>query len=138
MPAKDFFHDIVKTALIKEGWTITHDRYPLKLGKSDLFIDLGAEKILAAEKEGEKIAVEIKSFVGKSLKADAESALGQYLIYRNLLMKKETERALYMAIDRETLNETFSDELEKLLTVDFDVKLLVFDKEREEIIQWQS
>lgn len=70
--------------------------------------------------------------------ADAESALGQYLIYRKLLTKKEADRVLFMAIDRETLTDTFTDELEKLLTEDFDVKLLVFDKEKEEIIQWQS
>lgn len=60
--------------------------FPLKLGQSDLFIDLRAEKIPAAEKGNEKIAVEIKSFIGRSLMADAESALGEYLIYRKLLL----------------------------------------------------
>src|SRR5215213_739817 len=138
MPARDFYHDIVRNALIKDGWAITHDPYPLKLGQSDLFIDLGAEKILAAEKGNDKIAVEIKSFIGRSLMADAESALGQYLIYRKLLMRKEAERVLFMAIDKETLTDTFTDELEELLTEDFDVKLLVFDKDREEIVKWQS
>jgi hypothetical protein len=108
------------------------------LGKSDLFIDLGAEKILAAEKGNDKIAVEIKSFIGRSLMADAESALGQYLIYRNLLMRKDADRVLFMAIDRETLTDTITDELEALLTEDFDVKLLVFDKDREEIVKWQN
>lgn len=96
------------------------------------------KKILAAEKEGKEIAVEIKGFVGRSLIADAESSLGQYLIYRNLLRKKDANRVLYMAIDKETLTETFTDELEKLLTVDFGVKLLVFDNVREEIVKWQS
>ncbi len=137
MPARDFYHDAVRNALIKDGWTITDDPYPLKLGQKDLFIDLGAEKILAAEKGSDKIAVEIKSFVGRSVINDAENALGQYLIYRNLLMKKESDRILFMAIDRETLIDTFSDELRELLTKDFEVRLLVFDKDKEEIVEWQ-
>ncbi len=138
MPARDFYHDIVRNALVKDGWTITHDPYPLKLGQKDLFIDLGAEKILAAEKGNDKIAVEIKSFVGRSVINDAENALGQYLIYRKLLMRKEADRVLFMAIDKETLNDTFSDELRELLTEDFEVRLLVFDKISEEIVEWQN
>ncbi len=138
MPARDFYHDAVRNALIKDGWTITDDPYPLKLGQKDLFIDLGAEKILAAEKGSDKIAVEIKSFVGRSVINDAENALGQYLIYRNLLMKKESDRVLFMAIDKETLTDTLSDELRELLTKDFEVKFLVFDKNEENIVLWQS
>ena len=138
MPARDFYHDKVRNALIKDRWTITHDPYPLKLGQKDLFIDLGAEKILAAEKGNDKIAVEIKSFVGRSVINDAENALGQYLIYRKLLMKKESDRILFMAIDLETLNDTLSDELRELLIKDFDVRLLIFDKQKEEIVEWQN
>lgn len=138
MPARDFYHDKVKNALIKDSWTITHDPYPLKLGQKDLFIDLGAEKILAAEKGNDKIAVEIKSFVGRSVINDAENALGQYLIYRKLLAKKESDRILFMAIDLETLTDTLSDELRELLIKDFEVRLLIFDKQKEEIVEWQS
>ncbi|MBS1798128.1 MAG: XisH family protein [Acidobacteria bacterium] len=137
MPARDFYHDIVKRILINDGWDITHDPYPLKLGQKDLFIDLGAEKILAAEKGSDKIAVEIKSFVGRSVINDAENALGQYLIYRKLLMRKDSERILFMAIDNETLVDTLSDELKDLLIKDFEVKFLVFDKNEEKIVLWQ-
>jgi len=63
MPARDFYHDIVRNALVKDGWTITHDPYPLKLGRKDSLIDWGAEKIIAAERGNDKTAVEIKSFV---------------------------------------------------------------------------
>jgi XisH protein len=67
MPAKDIFHDCFKAALIKDGWHISHDPYNLKVGKKDLFIDLGAEKLLAADKGSQKIAVEIKSLVEPSI-----------------------------------------------------------------------
>ncbi len=60
--AKNLFHDVVKIALIKDGWQITDDPLFLKVGGVDFFIDLGAEKLLAAERDGKKIAVEIKAF----------------------------------------------------------------------------
>jgi hypothetical protein len=33
MPAKDIFHDPFKTALLKDGWKVTHDPFNLKIGK---------------------------------------------------------------------------------------------------------
>jgi hypothetical protein len=80
MPARDKVHDIVKNALIKDGWTITDDPLTLKFGNTELYVDLGAEKVLAAEKEGQKIAVEIKSFLGKSIIAETQDAIGQFII----------------------------------------------------------
>ena len=63
MSARDKFHEAVKQGLNKEGWTITHDPLRLKFGEEDkISIDLGAERVLGAEKAGEKIAVEDKSF----------------------------------------------------------------------------
>jgi len=74
-----------KSALIKDGWTITHDPLSLKWGLKDLFVDLGAQRLLAAEKGREKIAVEVKSFVGPSDLDDLEKALGQYVLYHDVL-----------------------------------------------------
>lgn len=66
MPARDLYHDNVKNALIKDKWTITHDPLTLKFGKEDLYVDLGARQMLAAQKAESKIAVVIKSFTGRS------------------------------------------------------------------------
>ncbi len=82
MPEKDIFHDIVKNALIKEKWKITDDPLFIQYGGIDFYVDLGAEKIIAAEKEGQKIAVEIKSFVGTSIISEFHNALGQFMNYR--------------------------------------------------------
>ncbi len=89
MPAKDIYHDNVRNALIKEGWTITHDPLRLTWGAKDMYVDLGAEQLLAAEKTGHKIAVEIKSFVGASEMNDLEKAIGQYIIYRSVMARTE-------------------------------------------------
>ena len=64
MPARDTYHDAVCKALVKDGWTITDDPLRLVWGKKDYYVDLGAERILAAERHGRRIAVEVKSFVG--------------------------------------------------------------------------
>ncbi len=83
MSAKDIFHDNCKNALIKDGWTITDDPLSLKIGERDLFVDLGAEKLLVAEKADKKIAVEIKSFVNRSEMRDArECARTIYFLQR--------------------------------------------------------
>ena len=37
MPAKDIYHDQVKTALVKDGWTITHDPLLIRLTKKKLW-----------------------------------------------------------------------------------------------------
>ncbi|NCC36181.1 MAG: hypothetical protein EOM24_29840 [Chloroflexia bacterium] len=51
MAARDLFHHAVKAALHKEGWQITDDPLVVQFGGVDFYIDLGAEKLIAAEKE---------------------------------------------------------------------------------------
>jgi XisH protein len=75
MPAKDIYHNAVKNALIQEGWIITNDPLHLKWGQKDMYVDLGAKQLLAAEQGTRKIAVEIKSFVSPSEMADLRGCL---------------------------------------------------------------
>lgn len=85
MPAKDIYHDVLKEALIRDGWNITHDPLHLKWGGKDHYVDIGAEGLLAAAKGNRQIAVEIKSFVGHSEMRDLQQALGQFAIYKAIL-----------------------------------------------------
>jgi len=89
MPARDIYHDTVKNALIKDWWTITQDPLFLKRGSKDMFVDLGAERLLAAEKDNRRIAVEVKSFVSTSEMAELERGLGQFIIYRGALEQEQ-------------------------------------------------
>jgi hypothetical protein len=97
MSRRDTYHDIVKHALIREGWTITHDPYMFR-SEPELSTDLGAERPIAAEREGEKIAVEIKSFLQVSQVSELEKAIGQYELYTWLLHDQEPDRELYVAV----------------------------------------
>ena len=136
MPAKDIFHDNVVNALIKDGWNITNDPLKLQWGNKDLYVDLGAEKLIAAQKNSEKIAVEIKSFVGNSQVADLQQALGQYTLYLDIIEETEPERILYLAIREITYEDIFIEPIGQILLKKKRLRLMVFDANREEIIQW--
>lgn len=79
--AKDFYHALVKEALIVEGWKITHDPYSFKEYDPEWEVDLGAEKIIGAEKGNKKIAVEIESFLASSFAYEFHGVIGQYVNY---------------------------------------------------------
>lgn len=138
MPAKDIFHNAVKLALQKEGWSITHDPLTVRFGKDKFSIDLGAEKLLAAERGNEKIAVEIKSFLGESELFDYHAALGQFLNYRLALKLREPERSLFLAVPVPTYRSLFSREFAQASVREYQVKLIVYDPINEVIIQWQN
>jgi XisH protein len=139
MSAKDIFHDKVKTALIKDGWTITDDPFSLKWDDNEnLFVDLAAEKVIAAEKGKDKIAVEIKTFIGKSTMYDLHLAIGQFLVYQTALEEKEPDRILFLAVPIEILNEVFLKPKAIKLTQKVNLKIIGFDIETEEIVQWKK
>jgi hypothetical protein len=136
MPAKDVFHQVVKSALQKDGWTITDDPLSLQLEDDQVFIDLGAERLIAAQRDNEKIAVEIKSFLAPSTLSEFHTALGQFLNYRIVLREKQPERVLYLAVSREIYNDFFSRQLPKLSIQEYQLKLIIFDPVQEEIVKW--
>ena len=136
MSARDIYHDAVKRALQKDGWTITHDPFPLKIGKKRLAADLGAERLISAENETRKIVVEVKSFVGQSDVKDLEQALGQYVLYRQILDEMGVDRILYLAVSQVVFNAVFTIELGQVLLRNQVIKLIVFDDESEAIVEW--
>jgi XisH protein len=136
MPARDVYHGVVKTALQKEGWIITHDPLVLELSSGRLQIDLGAEYLIAAQRDKQRIAVEIKSFLAPSTTAEFYTALGQFLNYRVVLKVKEPSRILFLAIPAKIYLNFFTGELAQLSLSEYHVKLLVFDPDREVIVQW--
>ncbi|CAD5921708.1 XisH protein [Planktothrix agardhii CCAP 1459/11A] len=136
MPAKDFYHDPVKNALVKDGWTITNDPLRLKWGVRELFVDLGLTKLIAAQKAEQKIAVEIKGFTNPSMIADLEQALGQYLIYRAVLEEVQPDCLLYLAVRKTTYQAIFSEPIGQLVINKYRVNLLIFESQKEEIVQW--
>lgn len=138
MPAKDTFHELIKLALQKDGWTVTHDPLTLEIGLRQIYIDLGAEKLIAAEKNNQQIAVEIKTFAGASSITDFHLAVGQFLNYRSVLRRQQPSRVLYLAVPIETYSSFFTEELPKISIADYQINLVIFNPEIAEILQWIS
>ncbi len=136
MPRKDKDHDLVREALEKDGWTITHDPYRLEMGDVDLAADLGAEKLFAAERGLEKIVVEIKMFQRMSVISSFHEAVGQFRNYRRLLRRKDAERRLFLAISENTFNYFMSQEFYRMAIEEDEISLLVYNKPSISIEKW--
>jgi hypothetical protein len=136
MPKKDKFHDAVKNALNKDGWTITDDPYKLDFGFTDAFVDLGAERLLAAEKGKEKIAVEVKSFIGSSELYEFHTALGQFANYELALQIEDPDRVLFLAVPVETYDTFFQHNLIAKSVEKHNLKIIVYNPLSEVIIKW--
>lgn len=136
--ARDLFHNIVRSALEKDGWLVTDDPLNIRCGGVDVQIDLGAELLVAAEKAGEKIAVEIKNFVSASKISEFHTALGQFINYRTALRAEDPSRNLYLAIPLVTFNDFFNLPFIQTVVNENKLKLIIYNVETEEIEQWIS
>ncbi|MDI9640687.1 XisH family protein [Geitlerinema calcuttense] len=137
MPAKDIFHNTVRLALEKEGWVITDDPLYLKVGGTEMYIDLAAESLIAAQRGDRKIAVEIKSFLRESELTEFHLALGQFLNYRLALKQVFPEKMLYLAIPIDTYDTLFSRLFIQDSIAEYQIKLLVFDPDKQEVVLWK-
>lgn len=137
MPAKDLYHDTVVAALTADGWTVTDDQLYLGYGDRDLWADPGAERIsVTAEKQAERIAVEIKGFLNPSPVDDLQTAIGQFNMYCDVLAETESDRVLYLAISQRAWEGIFSEPLGQLMLERQRLRLIVFDVKTERIIKW--
>ena len=136
MSRKDIFHNLVKDALTQDGWNISHDPLYLSIGNLNIQIDLGAECLIGAEKDNQKIAVEVKSFLRASKITDFYGALGQYLSYKIALEENEPDRILYLAVPDSTYQSLFGEVLIQKVLQNYPVKLVVYDEVTEVIKLW--
>jgi hypothetical protein len=136
VPARDSVHKAVRNALNKDDWNITHDPLFLSFAQVEMFVDLGAEKVIGAEKEGRKIAIEIKSFLASSTISAFYTALGQFMSYLLALEAQHPGRILYLAVPLDIYDQFFQLEFGQLAMQRYQLKLMVYDAESEAIIQW--
>jgi hypothetical protein len=135
--ARDKFHSNAREALIKDGWNITDDPLRIPIDGSYLEIDLAGEKVFAAERAGQKIAVEVKSFLNKSFMADFHEAMGQYLDYRSALEDVEPDREVYLAIPESAYEHyMFQGRFIKKRMKEETVCLIVFNAIQKTIVRW--
>ena len=139
MPRRDFYHEAFKEALEKDGWTITHDPLALLSKKEGgLQTDVGAEKVVTAEKDLKKIAVEIKSFVTPSALHEFIKSTGQYRAYRLAMDIKNSDRFLFIAIPTFAWKIIANKEIVQALIDDLSMKIVLYDPVEKIISEWKE
>jgi hypothetical protein len=110
----------------------------IRWGSVEMYIDLGAERVIGAERNGEKIAVKVKSFLGQATVYEFHLALGQFINYRAVLQQQEADRILYLAIPLDTFDTFFNLPFTQAVVQQNQMKLLVYDVDQEVIVIWQT
>ena len=134
--ARDKIHTPVKEALIDDGWLVTDDPLYMKVGNLPIFIDLGAERVFGAEKDDERIAVEVKTFGNPSFITALYEAVGKYVVYRKALRLEESDRTLYLAMPEDVYIRYSAEPLFIGTLEDENVNLILFETDIEKITKW--
>lgn len=136
MSRRDDLHFSLRRTLERNGWIITDDPLILVLEQTLLKADLGAEKFFTAEKEGRKIAVEVKDFDAVSVISELEKTMGQLQLYQWALEEQEPDRQLFLAISQEIYIKHFQKPIFQLVIQRNKINLLVYEPSQETILQW--
>jgi hypothetical protein len=136
MSKRDDLHFPLRRTLEKDGWTITDDPLILVLEQTLLKADLGAEKFFTAEKQGRRIAVEVKDFDAPSAISELEKTMGQLQLYQWALEEQDPERQLFLAVSQEIYLKHFQKPIFQLAIGRNKINLLVYEPSQEEILQW--
>ena len=136
MSRRDNTHNIVRAALEREGWIITNDPLPVKIGRKSAQIDLGAERIVAAERANEKIAVEIKSFIGTSTITEFYKATGQFQMYQRAMKRQYPDHILYLALPIATYEELSDDIFDFEDFEDLRHQIIIYDNDEKKPLKW--
>jgi XisH protein/XisI protein len=90
---QDQYEPTIRQALTAEGWRLTRGEFRLAFDQRTARVDIGAQLITAeARSVKRRIAVEVKDFLGRSVVADLEQAVGQYLVYRSWMARVDPMR----------------------------------------------
>jgi hypothetical protein len=139
MPAKNIYHDAVREALVADGWIITHDPFTAYIDQRRIHIDLAAGRgSIGAERGGERIAIEVQSFLSASPLDDLYRAVGQYVVYGAVLGRDDPDRELFLAVPVgiATLG-ILGEPLGRLAIAAAGMKLLVFHPTHRRVEEWR-
>lgn len=133
---KDAIHDPIKQALINDDWTIIREHHRLSYKEVRLGVDISAKKTIIAEQDERKILIEVKSFSGRSFIQQLQAAIGQYRVYRDVIIFNQLDFELYLGISEDVYTLFFTRPGTQDLINANQIKLLVVDIENEKVIQW--
>jgi hypothetical protein len=136
MPIQDLYHDVVRDALRKDGWRITHTALQLKARAESRTGEPWEGPWLIADKDERKVAVAVSSFVGRSNLEDITQTWAQLGLSRPRLHAMDSDRVVYLAVRQATYSACFAGAEGELVLAKEYMQLLVFDPRAETIVQW--
>lgn len=80
--------------------------------------------------------LKLRALLGDRALYDFHGALGQYMVYRNLIQLTEPEYKLYLAIDDFVYKNFFQRKSIQVITNENKLLLIVVEMKKEEILQW--
>jgi hypothetical protein len=133
LPAKDYHHDTVIRALVKDGWTITGEQIKIIVEDRNLFIDIEASRA----SDNQMALIEVKELDAVSSPIDAlASAIGKYFLYRVALKDAGVIIPLYLAVSEAAYQGILREKIGQLSILEGNISLVVFDPNREEVLRW--
>jgi hypothetical protein len=131
MPALDACHSQVVHALEKAGWTVSPVPHAIRIPgrRYPLLADMRANR-----GQDEIIIVEVKCFLDDPI-GELYTAIGQYMVYRNLLRQSPSKPPLYLAVPSYAYRGIFN-EIGMAVVNEAQIKLLVVEMDQEVIEQW--
>ena len=137
MPSFDQCHNQVMRALQKDGWRITEQQVPMKLGRRRVFIDLRATHGANGSRQ-ELALIEVKCFPDpQNTSQDIYTAVGQYILYRAMLRELELDIPLYLSIPEVIYNDVF-DTIVQRAVAESQIKLVIVNLDEERVVRWSE
>jgi hypothetical protein len=136
MSTPDLYHDVVRDALRKDGWRITHTALQLKARAASSTEESWEGPWLIADKDERKGAVAVDSFIGRSSPADVIQTWERLGFSRPRLHALDSDRVVYLAVRQATYSACFGGTDGDLLLAKEGIQLIVFDPRAEVIVQW--
>ena len=128
MPARGRYHQQVRTALEKDGWTITQDAFRVSYGGHELTAEFAAER----EREGDSpecIAVQVATGDTDPSSVGFQRTLGRFMLCDMVLSEMRSPRRLFLAITRLAFEAICADDTIRHGLSSAGVRMLVLDEQ---------
>ena len=135
MPTLDSCHEQVVNALKKAGWDVASQAMFVRTPEVSVFIDIEALRNNGHLQQ--IVIIEVKCFTNENSDLnELYRAIGQYIIYRTALHERTMDFPLYLAIPTSVYERLFKTKIVTASAREIQMKLIVVDIDREEIVTW--
>ena len=86
---------------------------------------------------GSPIPLWVGRFTAASAVAALEEAVGQYVVYQDVLEEMEMERSLYLAVPDYAQEGILSEPIGELLVRKHNIHLIIYNPDTEEVVAWK-